>query len=379
MNTRTRIQRVVLAYSGGLNSTVVSPWLATASEKVGLDRAPVDVVTISLDVGQGGELEEVRDRALATGAVRAHVLDVRDEFARDYITRALKADALADDRAPMGPALAAPLIAKKLVEIAGIEQAVTVAHGASDRVAAARFEAAVRALNPNLTVLAPARDWNLTRLEAIEYANIRNITIPVTVEMPHSSDANAWGRSVAADATDAWDEPPEDLYALTMPASACPSEPAYVEVAFERGVPVAVNGVSMPLIDIIGTVGMIAGSHGVGRLDIAATRAGREIGEAPAAAVLHAAHVELQRLVNAKDAAKFSRTVSREYADVVERGAWFSPLREALDAYVDRMQERVSGAIRLKLFKGDSRIVGRKPVEAKPAARRLRVLAAKTH
>src|SRR5262245_59937516 len=323
MNTRKKPQRIVLAYSGGLNSTVAIPWLAASADGAagGQPGAGVEVVTISLDLGQGGELEEVRDRALATGAVRAHVLDVRDDFARDFITRALKADALADDRAPMGPALAVPLIARKLVEIAGIEQAGTVAHGASDRTAAARIEAAVRALKPNLTVVAPARDWNLTRIEAIEYANIRNITVPVTVEMPYSSDANVWGRSVEGDGTDAWDEPPEELFTLTTPASACPSEPAYVDITFERGVPVAVNGVSMPLIDIIGTVGMIAGSHGVGRLDITASRASREIGEAPAAAVLHAAHAELQKLVNAKEAAKFSRIVSREYADIVERGA----------------------------------------------------------
>lgn len=371
MNTRRKPRRIVLAFSGGLNSTVAIPWLVTADPA-----EPTDVVTISLDLGQGGELEEVRDRALATGAVRAHVLDVRDEFARAFITPALKADALADDRAPMGPALAVPLIARRLVEIAAIEQATIVAHGASDRVAAARFETAVRALNPNLTVLAPARDWNLTRIEAIEYANIRNIAVPVTIDQPHGADANVWGRSVAANA-DSWDEPPEELFAQTLAASACPSEPAYVDIAFERGVPTAVNGVSMPLIDIIGTVGMIAGSHGVGRLDIAASRA-REIGEAPAAAVLHMAHAELQKLVTTRDVGKFSRTVSREYADIIERGAWFSPLREALDAFVDRIQERVSGAIRLKLFKGAARIVGRKPVEAKPAGKRLRVLS-KTH
>ena len=370
MNTRTR--RVVLAFSGGLNSTVAIPWLAAASGP-----EPLDIVTVSLDLGQGGELEDVRDRALATGAVRAHVLDVRDDFARDFITRALKADALADDRAPMGPALAMPLIARRLVEIAAIEQATAVAHGAADRAAAARFETAIHALNPQLTVLAPARDWNLTRIEAIEYANIRNIAVPVSIDLPHSADANAWGRSVAANAADSWEEPPEELFALTMAASACPGEPAYVDIAFERGVPVAVNGVAMPLIDIIGTVGMIAGSHGVGRLDIAASRA-RDVGEAPAAAVLHMAHAELQKLVTPKDAVKFSRTVSREYADLIERGAWFSPLREALDAYVDRVQDRVSGAIRLKLFKGDARIVGRKPAETRTTGKRLRVLA-KTH
>jgi argininosuccinate synthase len=372
MNTRSRRRRVVLACSGGLNSTVAIPWLGDAGRA---DAA--DVVTVSLDLGQRGELEEVRDRALAAGALRAHVLDGREEFARDFITRALKADAVADDRAPIGPALAVPLIARRLVEIAAIEQATVVAHGAADHAAAARFDTTIRALEPGLTVLAPARDWNLTRIEAIAYASSRNIATGVSPDMPYSTDANAWGRFVAGVDTDSWHEPAEDLFALTIAAATCPSEPAYLDVSFERGIPTAVNGVTMPLIDIIGTVGMIAGSHGVGRLDIAASRA-REIGEAPAAAVLHLAHAELQKLVIPKSAARFSQTVSREYADLIDRGAWFSPLREALDACVDRMQDRVTGAVRLKLFKGDARIVGRKSVEAKMPGQRFRVVA-KTH
>jgi argininosuccinate synthase len=373
MNTRRKPRRIVLAYSGGLNSSVAVPWLAEAHD--------ADIVTISLDLGQPGELEEVRDRALATGAVRAHVLDVRDEFARDWVARAVKADAVADDRSPFVSALAAPILARKLVEIAAIEQATTVAHGAADAAAAGRIETAVRALNPQLTTLAPARDWTMTRIEAIEYAGKRGIVVPVTVETPHTTDANVWGRVVVAGASgsiDAWNEPPEDLFALTKAASACPAEPAYVDVAFERGVPTAVNGVAMPLTDLVDTVGMIAGAHGVGRLDVVGSPL-REISEVPAAVVLHAAHAELQKLVTPKDTVRFSRRVSREYADLIERGAWFSPLREALDAYVDKIQERVSGAIRLKLFKGDARIVGRKPAEPKPVTRRLRVVPAKTH
>jgi argininosuccinate synthase len=368
MSPRPRPRRIVLAYSGGLSSTVAIPWLAASAD------APIEVVTITLDLGQGGELEAVRDRALATGAARAHVLDVREDFAADHIVRALKADALADDRSPMASALAAPLIAKKLVEIAGIEQATIVAHGATDVAGAARFETAVRALNPALSVLAPARDWHMSRLEAIAYARKRRIA--VTPDTPHSADANVWGRAISG-AIDAWSEPPEDLFMLTQPAPLCPGEPAYVDLHFERGVPMALNGVPMPLIDLIASVGMIAGSHGVGRLDVAASPA-REIGEAPAAVVLHAAHADLQKLVAPRDAARFSRRVSREYAELIDRGAWFSPLREALDAYVDKISERVSGDIRIKLFKGDARIVGRKPFEPKPAAKRLR-MAAKTH
>ncbi|HEV3061653.1 MAG TPA: argininosuccinate synthase [Vicinamibacterales bacterium] len=370
MNTRTRPRRVVLAYSGGLNGSVAVPWLAEAHQ--------ADIVTITLDLGQHGELEEVRDRALAIGAVRAHVLDAREEFARDYVARTLKADALADDRWPLVGALAGPIVAKKLVEIAGIEQAVLVAHGVADTAAALRIETAVRGLNPQLTVLAPARDWEMSRLDTIAYAQERNIPVPVTVDTPHSADANLWGRAIACGTIDAWDEPPEELFTLTKAAAACPGEPAYLDIAFERGVPTAVNGVSMPLTELIGTVEMIAGSHGVGRLDVAGSRV-REVGEAPAAVVLHAAHAELQRLVTTKDTARFSHRVSREYADMVERGGWFSPLRDALDAYVDKVQERVTGAIRLKLYKGDARIIGRKPAEPKSSTRRLRVVPAKTH
>lgn len=368
-----RAGRVVLAYSGGLNSSVAVPWLAESEH--------ADVVTITLDLGQHGDLEEVRDRALASGAVRAHVLDVGEEFARDHVTRALKADALTDDRWPLVSQLAAPMLARKVVEIAAIEQAQVVAHGAADAQAAARIEAAVRALNPQLTVLAPARDWDLTRLDAMAYAQTRNIAVPVTVGVPHGADANVWGRALACGAIDTWTEPPEDVFTLTKAATACPGEPAYVDIAFERGVPTAVNGVAMPLTDLIGTVEMIAGGHGVGRLDVAGAHgpACREVIEAPAAVVLHAAHAELQKLVTTKEAARFSKRVSREYADLVDRGAWFSPLREALDAYVDKIQERVSGAVRLKLFKGDARIVGRKIVEPRVGAKRLRMAVTTAH
>ena len=358
-------RRIVLAYSGGLSGSIAIRTLADAAD------AP-EVITTTLDLGQPGELEEVRDRALAIGAARAHVLDVRDEFARDYVSRALRADALGDDRQPIIPALASPLIARKLVEIAAIEQTDCVAHGATDAAAGARIEAGVRALNPAITVVAAAREAAMGRLDAIEYAARHGIVVPATADMPHGVDSNMWGRVVAC-ALDTWDEPPEALFTLTRGAAACPTEAAYLEIAFERGVPDAVNGVSMPLIDVIATVGMIAGTHGVGRLDIAGSRV-RDVGEAPAAVVLHAAHAELQKLVTSKEAAQFSRRVSREYADVIDRGTWFSPLREALDAYVDRMQQRVTGAIRVRLLKGDARIVGRKPAEPKIAERRLRVV-----
>ena len=303
MNTRRRA-RVALAYSGGLNGSVAVPWLAAAHD--------VDVVTMTLDLGQHEELEGVRDRALATGAVRAHVLDAREELACGTIAQALEADALAADRWPLVSALASPVLASKLVEIARIEQVTLVAHGAVDAASAARIEAVVRALDPRLTVLAPARDWNMTRLDTIAYARKRRIVVPAT---PASADENIWGRQVTGPATDVWDEPPEEWFTLTQPAAACPGEPAYLEIAFERGLPTAVNGVQMPLVDLIDTVGMLAGSHGVGRLDVVGPR-GREVAEAPAAVVLHLAHAQLSRLATAPP-------------------------------------ESADGAVRLKLFKGD--------------------------
>jgi argininosuccinate synthase len=311
-----------------------------------------------MDLGQGKGLEDVRDRALAGGAVRAHVLDVREEFARDYVLRALQADAMYEDRYPMGRALGRPLIAKKLVEIAAIEQAAAIAHGSTGE----GFDIAARALNPAIVVVAPARDWGMTRSEEIEYARTRGISLPATVDSPYSTDANLWDRSIKwGGLDDASTEPPEEIYTLTRRPADCPDEPAYVELAFERGVPTAINGVAMPFVELIASLGTIAGAHGVGRIDMVENRlaavTSREMYEAPASLVLHMAHKELQRMVSTKDAARFSRAVSLQYADVVYNGLWFTPLREALDAYVAKIQERVGGVIRLKLFKGDCRVV----------------------
>jgi argininosuccinate synthase len=352
------MKRIVLAYSGGLDTSVAIPWLA---EKYG-----AEVVAVTLDLGQGRELEEVRDRALAAGAVRAHVLDVREEFAHDYVLPALKADAIYEDRYPMGTALSRPLIARKLVDIAALEQATAIAHGCTgkgnDQV---RLDVTARAINPAIRVIAPARDWGMTRPEEIEYARTRHIPVPATVDSPYSTDANLWGRSIECGILeDPWKEPPEEIYTLTKPAAECPDEAAYVELTFARGVPTAINGVAMPLVELIASLSTISGAHGVGRIDMVENRLvgikSREIYEAPAAVVLHMAHQELQRMVTTKDADRFSRSASLQYADIVYNGLWFTPLREALDAYVAKVQERVNGVIRLKLFKGDCRVVGRK-------------------
>jgi argininosuccinate synthase len=356
------MERIVLAYSGGLDTSVAIPWLK--------DKYDAEIIAVTMDLGQGKELEEVRDRALATGATRAHVLDLREEFARDYILPALKADAIYEDRYPMATSLGRPLIGQKLVEIAEIEQATAVAHGCTgkgnDQV---RLDVTTRALNPKLKVIAPARDWGMTRPEEIEYARRRGIPVPATVASPYSTDSNLWGRSIECGMLeDPWNEPPEEIYTMTKAPGACPDEPAYVEIAFERGVPTAINGVAMPIVDLIGSLNTIAGAHGVGRIDMVENRLvgikSREIYEAPAGVVLHAAHKELQKLVTTKDLDRFSRGVSLQYADIIYNGLWFTPLREALDAFVENVQERVTGVVRLKLFKGACLIVGRKSAYA---------------
>ena len=352
------MERIVLAYSGGLDTSVAVPWLA--------EHYDAEVVAVTMDLGQGKELDDVRDRALAIGAVRAHVIDVREEFARDYLVPALQAGAIYEGRYPLATALGRPLIAKHLVEIARLEGATAIAHGCTgkgnDQV---RIDVSVRALSPALRVIAPAREWGMTRPDEIDYARARGIPVPVTVDNPYSTDTNLWGRSIECGVLeDPWAEPPEEIYAMTKAPAACPDTPAYVEVSFEAGVPVAVNGVPMPLIDLMGSLQTIGGAHGVGRIDMVENRLvgikSREIYEAPAASILHAAHKELETLVIARDLERLQHDLARVYADLVYNGLWFTQTREAIDGFVATIQPRVTGVVRLKLFKGDCRVVGRK-------------------
>ena len=352
------MERIVLGYSGGRASSIAIPWLA--------DRYRAEIVALTLDIGQDGDLEDVRDRALAAGAVRAHVLDVREEFARDYILPALQAGAIYEDRYPLATALGRPLIAKKLVEIAQMESATAIAHGCTgkgnDQV---RIDVSARALDPKIQVIAPARVWGMTRPDEIEYARVRNVPVPTTKASPYSTDENLWGRSIECGVLeDPWNEPPEEIYALTKSPAEAPEAPAYVEIEFVRGVPTLVNGVGMPLTELIGSLETIAGAHGVGRIDMVENRLvgikSREIYEAPAATVLHAAHRELEGLVIPKDLQRLKRRLAQEYADLVYNGLWFTPTREAIDAFVSNVQQRVTGTVRIKLFKADCHVVGRK-------------------
>lgn len=352
------MERIVLAYSGGLDTSVAIAWLA--------EHYGAEVIAVTLDLGQGRELTDVRERALAIGATRAHVLDVREEFAREYILPALQAGALYEDRYPLATALGRPLIARKLVEVARMEGAATIAHGcngkANDEL---RLELGVRALDPSITVLAPARIWGMSRQDEIEYAKARRIPISSTIDSPYSVDTNVWGRSIERGVLeDTWQESPEDIYALTRSPQACPDEPAYIEIEFEQGVPLRANGIEMPLIELIESVETIAGAHGVGRIDMVENATSgvksREIYEAPAAVVLHTAHSELEKLVIPRDLERLAHDLGRAYADLAYNGRWFSPTREAIDAFMRTIQPRVTGAVRLKLFKGDCRVVGRR-------------------
>jgi argininosuccinate synthase len=347
------MRRIVLAYSGESEASLAVGWLAATYG--------AEVVTVTLDFGQGIALEEVRDRALAGGAVRAHVLDVRDEFARDFVLPALKAGALDHEAGPTSADLARPLIGQKLVEIAAIEQADAIAYGFAGQTShPSHIDVAARSLNPSLTVLGPLRD--VTRSTDLDHARAVDFCA-AGLEGTCGTDINLWGRVVEWRCAEAaWAEPPESIYTLTKRPAECPHEPAFVELTFEAGMPTAINGVTMPFVELIASLGTIAGAHGVGRIARVKNRAGgpewwRMIWEAPAAVVLHAAHTELQRMVTSSEASRFMRLVSIEYGDVVNRGLWFTSLREALDACVEKIQQRVNGIVRLRLFKGGCHVV----------------------
>ena len=352
------MQRILLAYSGGLDTTMAIPWLR---ETYG-----AEVVTVTVDLGQGRELASIHDRALAAGAVRAHVLDARDEFVREFVLPALQAGAVYEDRYPLATALGRPLVARRLVALARMEGADAIAHGCTgahnDQI---RLETSARALDPDIRIIAAAQACGLSREEKVAYARSRGLAVPDPAAGRYSIDSNLWGRAIASGGLeDPWVEPPEEIYTLTRSPQESPDDPAYVDLEFQSGVPVCANGVEMPLLELIESLEILAGAHGVGRIDVVENRlAGikaREVYEAPAAVVLHTAHKELEKLVIPRDLERVKHDLSRIYADLVYSGGWFSHTRETIDAFVAAVQPRVTGAVRLKLFKGDCRIVGRR-------------------
>jgi argininosuccinate synthase len=349
-------KKVVLAYSGGLDTSVCLKWL---------EQRGATPYALYLDLGQGEPAGDVRSKALDIGAADAFVRDAKAEFVEEYVAPAIKANALYGGKYPLFTALGRPLIAKKLVEAAREVGATHIAHGSTgkgnDQV---RFDVTTASIAPDLTVVAPVRDWNMSRPQEIEYAREHGVPVPVTTESPYSVDANLWGRSIEAGPLEDPDhEPTEDVFELTASPEDAPDEPRYVEIGFEEGLPTSLDGEELPLVELITGLNEIAGAHGVGRVDMIEDRLvgikSREIYEAPAALVIVAAHKELETLTLTKDVLRFKSAVEQRYAELTYDGLWFTPLKTALDAFVNETQRTVTGTIRLKLYKGSSTIVGR--------------------
>ncbi len=356
-------ERVVVAYSGGLDTSVMVRWL--------IENMDAEVITFTGDLGHSRELKGVKEKALQTGAVRAYLADMRKEFVEEYVFPSLKAGALYEKTYPMATSLGRPLLAKGLVEIARKEGATMVAHGCTgkgnDQV---RFEVSVQALAPDLKNIAPLREWEFrSREEEIVYAEKHNIPVSVTKKSPYSIDENIWGTSVECGVLeDPMVEPPADAYQRTVDPTLAPATPEYVEIGFQHGVPVSLNEKSLDSVTLIETLNQIAGKHGVGRLDLVENRLvgikSREIYEAPAATVLHFAHTELERLTLDKAVFHMKNQLAAEYANLVYNGLWFTPLRSALDAFVNDTQKNVTGQVRVKLYRGSLTIAGRKSVHS---------------
>jgi argininosuccinate synthase len=352
------MEKVVLAYSGGLDTSVAIKWL---QEKYGLG-----VITLTVELGGEKDLSAVQEKALKLGAVKAVVVDGRELFVKHFVFPALQADAIYEGQYPLATALSRPLISKLLADTAREEGAKYVAHGCTgkgnDQV---RFEVSLAALAPELKVIAPAREWGMGREESIHYAQEHGIPIPVTARSPYSVDANLWGRSIECGVLeDPWTEPPEEVFTMTQPPNKTPIRPLYLEIDFEQGLPTALDGKGMDGVALIEHLNRVAGLHGVGRIDHIENRLvgikSREIYEAPAATVLLHAHLALEAMTLSRTQVRFKERVAQEYADLIYNGLWFSALHQDLAAYVQSTQRHVAGTVRVKLIKGSAVVVGRK-------------------
>jgi argininosuccinate synthase len=354
-------RKVVLAYSGGLDTSVCLKWF---------EQQGAEPYALYLDLGQGEPTEDVKAKALKIGATDAFVRDAKAEFAEGYVAPAIKANALYGGKYPLFTALGRPLIAKKLVEVAREVGATHIAHGSTgkgnDQV---RFDVTTASIAPDLTVVAPVRDWNMSRPEEMSYAEEHGIPVSVTKKSPYSVDENLFGRSIEAGPLEDPDhEPTEDVFAFTSSPEEAPNEPEYVEIGFVEGLPVCLDGEAMPLVELIAELNRIAGAHGVGRIDMIEDRLvgikSREIYECPAALVIIQAHKELETMTLTKDVLRFKVTVEQRYAELTYDGLWFTPLKRALDAYITETQKTVTGSVRLKLYKGTATVVGRTAPQA---------------
>lgn len=349
-------EKVILAYSGGLDTSVAITWLMK----------DYDVVAVCMDVGEGKDLDFIHDKALKVGAVESYVLDVKDEFAEEYVLPALRAHAYYEQKYPLVSALSRPVISKKLVEIAHKTGATTIAHGCTgkgnDQV---RFEVAIAALDPELKVIAPVREWKWSREEEIEYAKANGVPVPADLDNPYSVDQNLWGRANECGVLEnPWNQAPEDAFGITTSPEEAPNTPEFIDIEFKEGKPVALNGKEMKLADLIQEVNAIAGKHGVGRIDHVENRLvgikSREIYECPGAITLLTAHKEIEDITLVREVSHFKPILENELSNLIYNALWFSPATKAIIAYIKETQKVVNGTAKVKLYKGSAKVVARK-------------------
>lgn len=349
--------KLVLAYSGGLDTSVSIPWIR--------DHYGYDVIAMCVDVGEGKDLNATQAKAIQVGAVKSYRIDAKERFAKEFIAPALKANALYEGKYPLASALSRPLIAQLLVEVAAQEGAVAVAHGCTgkgnDQV---RFEVSINALSPNLKVVAPVREWGFTRDDEIRYAAEHDVPVPVNLDNPFSIDANLWGRAIECGVLeDPWQEAPDGAFEWTVDAEKAPDAAEEIVIGFAKGVPVSLNGQTVPLVELISTLNAVCGKHGVGRIDHVENRLvgikSREVYESPAGRVLIMAHQELEHLTLTREVLQYKMSLELEYSKLIYNGLWFSPLKKAFDAFIDQTQEHVTGEVRVKLYKGLAQATGR--------------------
>lgn len=345
-------QKIVLAYSGGLDTSIIIPWL--------IENYDCEVIAMAADVGQGEELDPLNEKAIKTGASKIYIEDLRKIFVEEFIWPTLKAGAVYENKYLLGTSFARPIIAKRLVEIAEREGAQAICHGATgkgnDQV---RFELTVKALAPHLKIIAPWRIWDIkSREDAIDYAAARGIPIPVSKKRPYSMDRNLWHLShEGADLEDPWNEPMDELFMICTPPMKAPDTAEYVTIDFEKGIPVGVNGKKMDGITLLETLNKIGAKHGVGIVDMVENRLvgmkSRGVYETPGGAILYAAHTELEGLTLDRATMHYKHQVAIRFSELVYDGCWYTPLREALSAFVDQTQQTVTGTVRMRLYKGN--------------------------
>jgi argininosuccinate synthase len=352
-------EKFVVAYSGGLDTSVIVSWLK--------ENYNCEIIAVCVDVGQGDDFEAVKQKALNTGAVKAYIEDVKKEFIEEYIYPTLKAGAVYENKYLLGTSFARPVIAKRLVEIAEREGATTIVHGCTgkgnDQV---RFELSIKALNPSLKVIAPWRIWDIkSREDAIDFAKKRNIPIPVTKEKPYSMDKNIWHLShEGGDLENPWNEHDPSMYEMTTPPEKCPDVPTYIEIYFEKGIPKKIDGVYYDSVSLLEKLNEIGGKNGIGIIDMVENRLvgmkSRGVYETPGGTILYAAHRELELITLDRQTMHYKELIANKYSELVYDGMWFTPVREALDAFVDSTQKFVTGTVRLKLYKGSCAAAGAK-------------------